>query len=76
MPGATDVALHSHAINVHGVLFGIGENGLLPDRSLTRRYEFRAMTSVIRQNYQRTSRLNTERLRELFAPDIAYPKEF
>jgi hypothetical protein len=32
--GATDVALHSHPINVHDVLFGIGENGLLPDHSL------------------------------------------
>jgi hypothetical protein len=26
-PCATEVALHSHQIDVHGVLFGIGEKG-------------------------------------------------
>jgi hypothetical protein len=62
--GATGVAVHSHPINIHGVLFGIGENGLLPDHSLIRRCLSRIMTSVIRQNCQRTSFSNTQRLRE------------
>lgn len=36
-PCATEEALHSHLINVHGGSCGIGEKGLLPDRSLIRR---------------------------------------